>query len=313
MEENNSSDPMTPRVSVVMCTRNRPDTIEHAVASVLATDYPAFDLTVIDQSTTGSTEDILRPLADADSRLRYLRVAEPGLSRAYNTGIARTSGDLLAFTDDDCVVPRDWLRTIVRAFDEDDEADLLYGQVIAPDHVGESDGITPALHIARPERLSRRDGYKVFGMGANFAARRRLFAAIGGFDDILGGGAPLRSSQDFDLAYRTYLAGRVTILRPEVRVVHYGTRKGRDWPMTISAYGVGDGAFYFKHVRCRDLLALRLLARQVVKHFGRYLLYRLRVRSWGEGDFAYVRSVFAGIWASFRFGVDHQTRLYVPR
>src|SRR5690242_3334414 len=120
----------TPHMSAVICTRNRPDTISQAVASVLANDYPAFDLTVIDQSTTDATEAALKPLVSTDSRLRYFHVNESGLSRAYNTAIRRTSGEILAFTDDDCIVPRDWLAAIVRAFAADGEADLLYGRVL---------------------------------------------------------------------------------------------------------------------------------------------------------------------------------------
>jgi glycosyltransferase involved in cell wall biosynthesis len=144
-----------PRISVVMCTRNRPDTIEQAVISVLANDYPTFDLTVVDLSTTAATKDILRPVADVDRRLQYIHVEEPGLSRAYNTGIGRTKGELLAFTDDDCVVPKDWLNKIVRAFGEDTGADLLYGQVIAP----ESDGTPWCVvwgPISRPAEVCSR-------------------------------------------------------------------------------------------------------------------------------------------------------------
>ena len=46
--------------SVVICTRNRPDKIGTAVGSVLALDYPAFDVTVIDQSTTDDTRPCAR-------------------------------------------------------------------------------------------------------------------------------------------------------------------------------------------------------------------------------------------------------------
>jgi glycosyltransferase involved in cell wall biosynthesis len=298
-------------VSVVMCTRNRPETIEQAVKSVLANDHVAFDLTVIDQSTSETTASILRPLIERDQRLQYVHVEEPGLSRAYNTGISRTAGELLAFTDDDCVVPRDWLSTIVRVFRDDEAADLLYGQVLPPESADATKGMTPVLAIQRPERLSRRDGFRVFGMGANFAARRRLFTAIGGFDEMLGGGAPLRSSQDFDLAYRTYLTGREIVLRPEVQVVHYGTRAPQDVPATLRAYGIGDGAFYFKHVRCRDLFALKLLTRQISEHFFRDLAHRLRTR--GPGDLTYVRFVLVGIRECLRFDVDRRSRLYRTR
>jgi glycosyltransferase involved in cell wall biosynthesis len=301
----------SPHVSVVICTRNRPNTIGQAVASVLANDYPAFDLTVIDQSTTDATEAALKPLEGAVSRLRYVRVDEPGLSRAYNTAICRTSGEILAFTDDDCIVPQDWLAAIVAAFAEDGEADLLYGQVLPAPQTDDDSGMTPWLDIPRPERLSRKDGFKVFGMGANFAARRRLFAAIGGFDEILGGGAPLRSSQDYDLAYRAYCAGSVILLRPEVQVLHDGLRAHEEWPAVLRNYGIGDGAFYSKHVRCRDVYALWLLSRQVVDRGARYLVKFILRRE--PTEFPYISSIFVGIREGFRFDVDRRSRMYVRR
>ena len=118
-------------VSAVICTRNREDKIGTAVASVLASDYPSFDLTVIDQSTTDATRKVVEPMAAADPRLRYVHVDEAGLSRAYNNGIRRTDGEILAFTDDDCIVAPDWLSTIVDAFAAEPDGDLIYGQVVA--------------------------------------------------------------------------------------------------------------------------------------------------------------------------------------
>src|SRR5689334_4368079 len=104
-----SSRAESPAVSAVICTRNRPDKIGQAVASVLASDYGRFDLTVIDQSTSDATQRVLDDVAQRDSRLRYLHVDQAGLSKAYNTAIGRTTGEILAFTDDDCIVPADWI------------------------------------------------------------------------------------------------------------------------------------------------------------------------------------------------------------
>ena len=92
-------------VDVVICTRNRDASIGSAVRSVLANDHPSFRLTVIDQSTSDATGEVLAPIASADDRLTYVHVDEAGLSRAYNTGIRSTSAEVLAFTDDDCLVP----------------------------------------------------------------------------------------------------------------------------------------------------------------------------------------------------------------
>lgn len=299
-------------VSAVMCTRNRSHSIAQAVTTVLANDYAAFDMIVVDQSTDDSTGEILRPLAEADPRLTYLYVTEAGLSRAYNTGIKGTSGEVIVFTDDDCVVPNDWITKIVAAFDADQEGDLLYGQVV-PYETGEGYGLTPMLVIDKPQRMGKtQDKFRVFGMGANFAARRRLFERVGYFDEILGGGGPLKSSQDFDLVYRVYQGGAITLLRPEVILRHDGRREAEDWPTLLRNYGFGDGAFYTKHVRCRDPYALWLLSKRISTEAAKISVKWLLRRDPGERH--YLRGVFTGIRHSFDWKVDRTRRLYTtPR
>jgi glycosyltransferase involved in cell wall biosynthesis len=305
-----SSRAESPAVSAVICTRNRPDKIGQAVASVLASDYARFDLTVIDQSTSDATQRVLDGIVQRDPRLRYLHVSQAGLSKAYNTAIGRTTGEILVFTDDDCIVPADWISRIVAAFQSDDEGELLYGRVVPASDVERN--LTPLLEIPQPERLSRTDGFKVFGMGANFAARRRLFSRIGGFDEILGGGGPLKSSQDYDLAYRAYRAGSVILLRPEVQLAHDGRREQDDWPALLHNYGFGDGAFYSKHVRTGDVYALWLLVFRVIQQFARSVWKRARRRG-GRGEQTYLYGFFCGVRDSFQFDVDRRGRLYRAR
>src|SRR2546421_12031194 len=123
-----------------------------------------------------------------------------------------------------------------------------------PDALADRPDDVPTLAIDRPWRQNRTASpFTVYGMGANFAARRSLFNRIGLFDEILGGGGPLKSSQDFDLQYRAYIAGATTAYRHDVKIDHYGLRLPEQWPATDRAYGTGDGAFYTKHARCGDL------------------------------------------------------------
>jgi glycosyltransferase involved in cell wall biosynthesis len=296
-----------PRVSVVICTRDRPDKIGAAVTSVLANNHPDFDLIVVDQSTTPATGKVLQPIAKDDSRLKYVHLSKAGLSHAYNTGIGATTGPVIAFTDDDCLVPEDWVRLIEQAFDTEPTGDLLYGQVVAKPTASDDDSVTPTLAFPRAERLSRRDGFRVIGMGANFAARRRLFNRIGGFDEALGGGGPLRSSQDFDLAYRAFRAGSVILLRPEVTLIHDGGREPEDWPALLRNYGIGDGAFYSKHVRCGDMYALVLLVRRFASIGARTLIKRV----YGKRPSSYyLAGILIGIREGFRFSVDRTQRRY---
>lgn len=297
------------RVSAVICTRNRPDLIGQAVASVLTNTYPGgFELLVVDQSDNTNTKEIVQSFQASHENLRYIHLTRPGLSGAYNVGIREAKTELLAFTDDDCLAPPDWIASIAAAFDRAPDADLLYGQVKRPAALAHAPEEIPTLEINSPARLSRRDGFRIYGMGANFAARRRLFDRIGGFDEILGGGGPLRSSQDFDLQYRAYRAGAVTLLSPEVTVDHYGVRSAEQWPATLEAYGIGDGAFYSKHIRCGDWFALGLLLRR---------LGRLAVREAVNGIrrkpslALYLRSCLTGIRAGLKYPVDRQSRLYL--
>ena len=300
-----------PFVSAVICTRNRPDKIGNAVETVLANTYPNFDLTIIDQSTNGETEAISHRIGERDERIRYQRMNKSGLSRAYNLAIASTIGPIIAFTDDDCLVPSDWIEKIVAAFEEQRDGELMYGQVLPayPENGGEA--LTPLLRIDKPERLDRANGFRVFGMGANFAARRSLFEQAGAFDEMLGGGGPLKSSQDFDLAYRAYRHNAAILLRPEVVVRHDGRREREDWPALLRAYGFGDGAFYSKHVRCGDPHAVWLAA----KNFGLMSARFVAKRALGKRpqEIYYLSGFVQGVRGGLKFGVDRATLLYVEK
>lgn len=303
-----------PQISVIVCTRDRPETLGKTLESLAGQRHPNYEVLVVDQSRTDAGERVARRWQKVHPGLRHLRLQEAGLSRAYNAGIAAAQTPILAFTDDDCVAPEGWLEAIQRAFEAHPEVALLYGQVlVAPELVAREnrDGLTPALTIPQRRILSRRHGFEVFGMGANFAARRTLFERVGGFDEILGGGAPLQSTQDFDFAYRVFRSGEATLLEPDVVVYHYGFRSHRDLPDTIRSYGVGVGGFYSKHVRAGDLYAARLLAGHVARYSARWVKRTLARQPGLDG--LYVRNIAGGARRSFAFRVDRRQRLYRAR
>ena len=302
-------------LSVVMCTRDRADTIARAVESVASQPCESFELLVVDQSHSEDTRSIVEGLMRRYPNIRYIHLDQAGLSRAYNAGITNTSGGVLAFTDDDCVAPPTWLPTIVRCFAEQSDVALLYGQVLMPEELAareQEDGVTPALPIPQRRWLNRRNGFHVFGMGANFAVRRTIWEQIGGFDEVLGGGGPLKSSQDFDFAYRVYLAGATILLEPDAVVYHYGFRTHAQWTATLKAYGIGDGAFYFKHVRAGDLFATRLLLKVLCVHTARECKRFIQRRPSG-GSWEYVQNIVVGMYQSLRFDVNRRKRLYSVR
>ena len=303
------------KLSVVICTRDRPETIGQALESVAACRYPSFDVHIMDQSTTATTREIVhdvRRRSPATCRIHYHHLDRAGLSRAYNAGVRAAGGDVIACTDDDVVVPPDWLTRIAAALEADPQAGLLYGQVLVPEALKEASlagtAIVPSFAFDRPERLAKGAGFRVCGMGANMAIRRTLFDGVGGFDEALGGGGPLRSSQDFDFALRAYRFGMAIVLRPEVRVDHYGTRTADQWEDTLRNYGIGDGAFYSKHIRCGDRLALWLFLKGIGRIRARQVV-RLVTRGRWFAD-AYADHLFQGIRDAWKFDIDREHRLY---
>jgi glycosyltransferase involved in cell wall biosynthesis len=307
-----SDAPVRAPISVVICTRDRPDSFRPALDSVLAQDYPNFEVVVVDQSRGGDTEAIVAGARAGGAAVRYVYLDRPGLSRAYNAGVRSTTSELLAFTDDDVVAPRDWLSRIAAAFAAYPGSGLIYGQVlVAPElQARESkEGVTPGLPITKRRILDRRHGFRIFGMGANFAVRRRLFEHLGGFDEVLGGGGPLQSSQDFDFMYRVYRKGESTLLEPDVVVYHYGFRAYSDWPATVGSYGVGVGGFCLKHIRLGDLYAARVLGGFVGVAGLRMVKRVITLRAPGE-QWTFLSSVLKGMRGSLAFPIDRRLRLY---
>src|SRR4051812_34092525 len=117
-------------VSVIIPTRNRPHDLQRCLRSVLALEYPDFEVIVVDQSLTDEGERLAAELHDP--RLRYIRTGSVGRARGANIGIASAMGQILAFTDDDIPVPPGWLRRVTQVFAENPELGVYFGAVSAP-------------------------------------------------------------------------------------------------------------------------------------------------------------------------------------
>src|SRR5438552_4725595 len=116
---------MTPCISAVVPTRNRPDHAVPCVDAILANAGDDFELLVIDQSDDDATERALA-VYHSDSRFRYIRSPSRGASAARNVGIEQSRAPIVAFTDDDCRVATDWLKQITTLFAREPEAALVF-------------------------------------------------------------------------------------------------------------------------------------------------------------------------------------------
>ena len=246
----------TPSISVVVATRNRSASLGPCLESILACDHPSFELLIVDQSDDDRSERIVQELRDP--RVNFLRQKGiTGKERALNAAIRAVRADVIAFTDDDCTVPADWLSVAMRTFDAEPEAGVIYGAVVAAPH----DPDAQFVPVFEPKEYRRIHGRfsraHRSGMGANMVVRKRVFAAVHGFEQTLGPGGIYRSGGDWEISYRALRSGFDVIQDPNLVVTHFGARKYENGEVRrlIANNYFGIGAGYGIHAKHGDVVA----------------------------------------------------------
>ncbi|BCW80731.1 glycosyltransferase [Arthrobacter sp. NicSoilC5] len=250
----------TPHITVVVCTRDRTLQLRGALLTILALDYPHFDVVVVDNApATQATEELVRR-EFRDQRVRLVTEPVPGLSHARNTGLRHARGDVVAFTDDDVVVDRSWLREIAAAFEAVPGAACVTGLVPAGElrtptqgyfdsKVSWSRSLVPQVYsLANPPAALPKFPFSpgAFGTGANFALRRQPALRLGGFDPALGVGTPTGGGEDIDMFTRVILAGHALVVQPAAIVWHRHRDGLEDLRVQARGYGNGLGAWMTK-------------------------------------------------------------------
>lgn len=250
-------------ISVVVCTRDRPEILANCLRLLQQIRYEAFEVVVVDNApTTEATRDCFTRLVGEDTRFRYVREPVPGLSRARNRGLAEAMADRVAFTDDDVQVDQWWLHGIAAGFARNRLAGCVTGLVPPAqlEHPAQhyfdrryswAAHMEPRVYDMTSGRdLSALYPYSagIFGTGANFAVDRDLFRSLGGFDEALGAGSPAGGGEDLDAFVRVLRAGRSLVYEPSAIVWHVHRAGSREQRRQLYYYGVGLTAFLSKYV-----------------------------------------------------------------
>jgi glycosyltransferase involved in cell wall biosynthesis len=235
-------------VAIVVCTRDRPHLLRGLIPFLVEAQREGAEVVVVDSaSRETATHDVA-----TEAGLRVVRCDLPGASRARNLGARSTVAPVLAFTDDDCQPRAGWQITLQQAVAEGGVG-FATGRVLA----GGGDGRPISLMTDdQAVRWTARDDVAAMGHGANMAVRREAFDAVGGFDELLGAGAPLRGAEDKDLFWRVLRAGWDGVFVPEAVVDHVSWRDTSGLLRAEYGYGVGSGARTVKVARLAGERAL---------------------------------------------------------
>jgi GT2 family glycosyltransferase len=284
--------PGGPLVTVVVATRDRPQSLARCLRALAAVTYAPFEVVVVDNApSTRETLAVVQQRSDLDGRVRYVRELRPGASCARNRGLDEARGQLVAFTDDDVVVDPGWLDGVVRGFGRSLSVACVTGLVSSArldtaeqryfdQRVSWAVSCTPRRYDRHADpQASPLYPYTAgqFGTGANFAFRTAVLRRLGGFDEALGPGTPSGAGEDLDLFVRTILAGHAIAYEPAAIGWHHHRAELDQLRHQLFNYGVGLAAFATKYLSdrhtARDVLVrlpggLRHL-RGIAKRVGR--------------------------------------------
>lgn len=261
-------------VSLVVCTRNRVDSLKTTIGSIEALVVPpawTVELVVVDNGSTDGTAAFLEELR-CRFALRVLVAMKPGLSHARNVALAHARGRVLAWTDDDVVVDPDWLRRIANPIMRG-EADAVAGQIVIPQAILEMVEGTPLQsHMGYLASTSWMDWSAPAQMvGASMAFGSQVLAKVPRFDERLGAGPDSLGFHEEGLFSRQLVAAGFRLVGVPEAIVHHHfsvSRLGKEAVLEIATKIGRSNAYmdwHWLHRPRRRFIALRRI-KAVVRH-----------------------------------------------
>ena len=251
-------DHLLPKATVVVPTiYRRAGELARTVESLLSLDYPDFEIILVD-NRIGSDNHPIQEFSDSE-RVRVELEPTPGAASARNRGIAAASGEIIAFTDDDAYVDRNWLRALGVKFAMEADVDAI-GGMVRPKELGTKaqlwfeefyGGFTKhflprkwSIDIVGDSDPLFPYSAGQFGAGVNMAFRRSTFERFGGFDTRLGIGTKSKGGEDLKIFLEVLLGGGTVAFEPTALVRHSHRLTSREFMTQVFGYGTGLTAMY---------------------------------------------------------------------
>jgi glycosyltransferase involved in cell wall biosynthesis len=239
---------VSPKVSVIICTRDRPNSLYRCLASIARLDYHDFDVLVVDNASNDHrTADVCRRRGT-----RYVVEPNVGLSRARNRGARECTSDVIAYIDDDATADPGWLSALVLEF-TDPKVMVVTGAILPSENI-RSTPVERALRGTWPGSARRvvdrstpnwfeMANFGGIGIGTNMSFRRSAFGLWPGFDERLGRGATLYAGED-DYAFFSLIRSGYRAVYTPAALVHHSTLAEAHVDRSIHLRHLGGAAGY---------------------------------------------------------------------
>lgn len=201
--------------SIIIPVYNRPNEIDELLNSLISQTQTNFEVIVVEDGSSIPAAHIVDKYMDKLS-VRYYCKPNSGPAQSRNFGVSHSTGDYLVFLDSDCILPKDYIKSVASELEQKD-ADAFGG----PDKA--DDSFTPiqkAINYSMTSFFTTggiRGGKKkldrFFPRSFNFGIKKSVFLALGGYSDM-------RFGEDIDLSIRIYDSGYSCRLFPDSWVYH---------------------------------------------------------------------------------------------
>ena len=227
-----------PKVSVVVCSYNGARTLRDCLNSLQHLHYPNYEVIFVDDGSKDNTQEIMKDFPG----VRNIVQVNKGLSVARNVGIAAATGEVVAFTDSDCMVDQDWLYFLVHSLLSADFA-AVGGPNISPpatDWIQATVGAAPGS----PSHVLLTDTIAEHVPGCNMAYFKWALDEIGGFDPEYR-----KAGDDVDVCWRLMQRGYQIGFSPAAVVWHYRRFEVRTYFSQQTGYGEAEAMLRYKHLQ----------------------------------------------------------------
>jgi len=200
-----------PFVSIVVPMYNSKETIESCLDSLIKQDYPQNrqEIIIVDDHSTDNSAKIVRDFSYINKNIKLLRQPDgkKGPAAARNLGIRRAKGEIIAFTDSDCIVPKNWLKKMVECFNSNPDYSAIGGSLVA---------CASKKFITFCEgAISDCLGHKALIAAPNSSFRRDCLFNVGLFDETFVSG------EDPDLVWNLEKQGYKVMFLKNLPVIHH--------------------------------------------------------------------------------------------
>ncbi len=290
--------PVLRDLTVVIPTLGRP-ILEECLGRIAAGTRWPNELIVVDQSSSAEVAAWLSALRSYGLRATHVPSSQRGKAAALNRGIERVETTVVAVTDDDCLVERDWLEKMAAHAAAHPDA-IITG----PAYATGAEAPVAVVAVQAPSVRRRRGLQFDLFCGSNMAATLHAFRRVGWFDEDPSFFA---AAEDCEWAYRALRNGVAIVYAPDALVHHVGWRTADERYDRYRRYARSHGSFYGKYLREGDWLIVV-----------RIVLHHLRaLKRWAAGAMrgnreqmlngrAYFTGLLPGLVARLRREVQHE-------